>query len=86
MMRAVPVTVTVLLFAALRERAGSAELEVTVPDGTPIDGIWPWLPAPLGRADAPSGVRYARNDNWAAPGGVLAGGDRIALVLPVSGG
>lgn len=85
-MDGVPVTVTVMLFAALRERAGHSELDVAVPDGTPIEGLWQWLPEPLGRPDAPPGVRYARNDDWAAPGTALAAGDRVALLMPVSGG
>jgi molybdopterin converting factor small subunit len=79
-------TVTVLLFSALRDRAGRADVTVTVPDGTAVDGVWPWLPEAIRRDVAPPGVRYARNDDWAAPTTPLTAGDTLALMLPVSGG
>jgi molybdopterin converting factor small subunit len=81
-----PVVVTVLLFAALRDRAGRDRCEIALPAGARIGDIWPVLPAPLRRNTAPAGVRYARNDEWAAPETPIASGDRIAVLLPVSGG
>ena len=81
-----PVVVTVLLFAALRDRAGRDTCEIALPAGSTISGIWPVLPPPIGREAAPAGVRYARNDEWAGAETPVAAGDRIAVLLPVSGG
>ncbi len=81
-----PLVVTVLLFAALRERAGRDSCQITLPAGATVSEIWPALPEPLGRRSAPDGVRYARNDEWAEPATPVESGDRIAILLPVSGG
>jgi molybdopterin converting factor small subunit len=81
-----PVTVTILLFASLRARLGADECVVCAPHGAVLSGVWPLLPEPIRRADAPPGVRYAINDVWAPAETPLADGDRIAIVLPVSGG
>jgi len=79
-------TVTVLVFSSLRERLGADRCVVRVPDGADPTQLWPLLPAPIRRAAAPPGARYAINDVWAADTAALADGDRVALILPVSGG
>jgi molybdopterin converting factor small subunit len=72
--------VTVRLFAGLRERAGTSRLEV---DGvTRVGDVW----AKLGLGDAPGGLLYAVNREYAGPGDVLHDGDEVALIPPVSGG
>jgi molybdopterin converting factor small subunit len=81
-----PVTVTVMVFSSLRERLGSDRCVVCAPHGSTIAGLWPLLPQEIRRAAAPPGVRYAVDDTWAPADTPLADGDRIALVLPVSGG
>jgi len=81
-----PVTVTVMVFSSLRERLGSDQCVVRAPHGSAIAGLWPLLPTSIRRAQAPPGARYAVNDSWAAAETPLADGDRIAIVLPVSGG
>jgi molybdopterin converting factor small subunit len=81
-----PITVTVLVFASLRDRLGADECVVHAPYGAALTGVWPLLPEPIRRSDAPPGVRYAVNDVWAPAETPLANGDRIAIVLPVSGG
>jgi molybdopterin converting factor subunit 1 len=76
------VIVRVRLFAGLRERAGRGELELELPDGARV-------------ADALDAVRdvtvgvtvvMAVNREYADADVVLAAGDELALIPPVSGG
>ena len=72
--------VTVRLFAGLRERAGTARLDV---DGVErIDDIW----AKLGLGDEPAGLLYALNREYADRSAALEDGDEVAVIPPVSGG
>jgi molybdopterin synthase catalytic subunit len=74
------VRVTVRLFAGLRERAGTARLDV---DGVErIDDIW----AKLGLGDEPAGLLYALNREYVDRGAALHEGDEVAVIPPVSGG
>jgi molybdopterin synthase catalytic subunit/molybdopterin converting factor small subunit len=74
------VTVTVKLFAGLRERAGWSEREL---DGVArIADVWP----ALGLGDEPAGLLYAVNKEYAAAEHELADGDEVAVIPPVSGG
>ncbi|HEX3428975.1 MAG TPA: molybdenum cofactor biosynthesis protein MoaE [Candidatus Limnocylindrales bacterium] len=79
--------VRVRLFALQRELAGTREISVDIPDGAPIEAAWAaiveWHPA-LGPG-RPS-VRFARNGEYADPTTVLADGDEVAFIPPVSGG
>ena len=82
-----PVTVHVLLFASLAERAGARSVEVQLPGGTPVAGVWGYLPQAItGGVAPPQAMRWAVNGAWAAPGVPLAGGDEVAVLTPVSGG
>ncbi len=74
--------VRVRLFAGLRERAGTGELELDLPDGALV-------------ADALERMReltdgvpvvMAVNHEYADPGAALESGDEVALIPPVSGG
>jgi molybdopterin synthase catalytic subunit len=76
------VHVRVRLFAALRERAGSGEVQVEVPDGAVLGDVWP----ALSLGDEPPGLLYAVNREYAAPSSPLAEGDEVAVIPPVSGG
>jgi molybdopterin synthase catalytic subunit/molybdopterin converting factor small subunit len=73
------VRVTVKLFAGLRERAGFADRELDV---VTVADVWP----ELGLGDEPEGLLYAVNKRYAARDTVLAEGDEVALIPPVSGG
>jgi molybdopterin synthase catalytic subunit/molybdopterin converting factor small subunit len=74
------VRITVRLFAGLRERAGTARLEVD--DVTRVGDVW----AKLGLGDEPGGLLYAVNREYAGPDDPLNDGDEVALIPPVSGG
>jgi MoaE-MoaD fusion protein len=74
------VTVTVRLFAGLRERAGWSTREL---DGIErIGEVWP----ALGLGEEPQGLLYAVNREYADADRELADGDEVALIPPVSGG
>ncbi len=74
--------VRVRLFAALREHAGSGELELVLPEGAVVADVWPALR--LG--DEPTGLLFARNRTYAERTQVLEDGDEVAVIPPVSGG
>jgi len=76
------VRVTVKLFAGLRERAGTGERELELPDGARVADVW----APLELGEQPPGLLYAVNKAYAEPARPLAEGDEVALIPPVSGG
>jgi molybdopterin synthase catalytic subunit len=76
------VNVNVRLFAALRERAGSAKVEVELADGATVGDVW----ALLDLGDEPPGMLYAVNRAYADRGEVLSVGDEVAVIPPVSGG
>jgi molybdopterin converting factor small subunit len=86
--RAMPadIAVTVMLFASLREAAGTDRVTLTVPAATPVGAVWGHLPEPMRSTPPPQALRYALNDRWITPGQPMTDGDRVALVLPVSGG
>lgn len=72
-------TVRVRLFAGLRERAGWSERQI---EAARLVDVWPALE--LG--DEPDGLLYAVNKRYADRDTVLADGDEVALIPPVSGG
>lgn len=74
--------ITVKLFAGLRERAGTGERQVELPEGARLAEVW----ATLGIGDEPEGLLYAVNKEYAGPDTELAPGDEVALIPPVSGG
>jgi molybdopterin synthase catalytic subunit len=75
-------TVRVRLFAALRERAGSAELELELPEGAVVADVW----AALELGDEPPGLLFARNRTYTERTQALEEGDEVAVIPPVSGG
>jgi MoaE-MoaD fusion protein len=72
----------VRLFAGLRELAGTRATEVELPDGATAGDVWPALE--LG--DEPPGLLIAVNKAYVQRDSVLAAGDEVALIPPVSGG
>ena len=74
--------VRVRLFAALRERAGTAELELELPDGALVADA---LERMRGLTDGVP-VVMAVNQEYADVSSTLHGGDEVALIPPISGG
>jgi molybdopterin synthase catalytic subunit/molybdopterin converting factor small subunit len=73
------VSVTVRLFAGLREQAGWSSREVSA---VTVADVWP----ALGLGNEPEGLLYAVNREYAERGQELQDGDEVALIPPVSGG
>ena len=76
------VRVTVRLFAALREQVGSRSLELELPDGATVADVW----AALQQGVEPKGLVYAVDRAYVDREVVLADGDEVAVIPPVSGG
>ncbi len=74
--------VTVKLFAGLRDRAGTGEREIELPEGAKMGAVW----GVLELGDEPAGLLYAVNKEYAERERPLAEGDEVALIPPVSGG
>ena len=72
----------VRLFAGLRELAGTRATEVELPEGATAADVWP----ALALGDEPPGLLIAVNKTYAPRDSVLAAGDEVALIPPVSGG
>jgi molybdopterin synthase catalytic subunit len=81
------IRIRVRLFAIQRELAGSREVALVVVPGASIETAWTALVA-LHPVLAPgrSFVRFARNGDYADGDTVLADGDELAIIPPVSGG
>jgi molybdopterin converting factor subunit 1 len=79
--------VTVRLFAAHREIAGSGSVALDVPDGARVDEAYARICAEhAGLAGRGRGVAFAINREHAAPNAVLHDGDELAILPPVAGG
>jgi molybdopterin synthase catalytic subunit len=76
------VHVHVRLFAALRERAGAAEVELDLPDGAVVNDVLKRLGALIDGVPVVLAVNHEYADGDAA----LQSGDELALIPPVSGG
>jgi molybdopterin synthase catalytic subunit len=76
------VRIVARLFAGLRERAGTAERRLDLAAGATVGDVWP----ALGLGDEPDGLLYAVNRAYADRDRVLAEGDEVAVIPPVSGG
>lgn len=76
------VRIDVRLFAGLRERAGTGRRSLELPEGATAGDVW----ALLDLGDEPPGLAVAVNRTYADRAAVLADGDEVALIPPVSGG
>jgi len=74
--------VTVRLFAGLRERAGTAEMDLELPDGARVGDVLARMQDLI--RDVP--VVMAVNQEYAEREQSLHAGDELALIPPVSGG
>lgn len=82
-----PLRITVLLFAYLREVAGTDKLTLDLPEGSRLSDLWPPLserfPRFRGMEDS---LAWAVNHAYARPDQPLKDGDTVAVLPPVSGG
>jgi len=80
-------TVTIHVFASLRERLGKSSWKESIPEGTDTGMLVAML---AGRevdvAAVQSVIRVAVNDQWVSTPVQLNDGDDVALLTPVSGG
>jgi len=74
--------VVIRFFAGLRERAGTGERVVELPQGARVADVW----GPLELGEQPPGLLFAVNRSYASADTALAEGDEVALIPPVSGG
>jgi molybdopterin synthase catalytic subunit/molybdopterin converting factor small subunit len=81
------IEVRVRLFAIQRELAGRREVLLDLAEGASIEAAWTRLVelVPALAAGRPA-VRFARNGIYADPDELLANGDELACIPPVSGG
>ncbi len=79
---------TVLLFAAAREAAGSARLQLELAPGTTLAEVADQLVAELGEHMRPLLATCAMwlNGEPVSPSTALSPGDELAVLPPVSGG
>jgi len=81
------ITVQVRLFALLREALGVAKTALTLPAGSDVAGLLAHLAETYPNAHLPEKrFTVAVNRSYAPPERVLADGDEVALIPPVSGG
>ena len=79
--------IRVRLFAIQRELAGTREVPLELPDGATIADAWDAIVARFpALAPGRDYVRFARNSAYTPAATVLADGDELALIPPVSGG
>jgi MoaE-MoaD fusion protein len=81
-------TVTVRLFAILRERAGRDSVEIELPeDATVADAFECLAAAPgLGELVGRLPLRMAVNREYVGDGATISPGDELAVIPPISGG
>ena len=80
-------TVTIRLFAILRDRAGADHVEVELPESATVaEAIAAVAALPGLEAVGRGGARMAVNREYALPEQALSPGDELALIPPVSGG
>ncbi len=82
-----PVRVRVRLFAIHRELAGTRELRLDLPAGSTVEDAWTAIvERHPSMAPGRASVRFAVNGAYADAANVLADGDELACIPPVSGG
>jgi molybdopterin synthase catalytic subunit len=81
------VRIRIRLFAIQRELAGTREHALVLAEGATVADAWDALVADFpSLAPGRSSVRFARNGAYADETTVLADGDEVAMIPPVSGG
>lgn len=81
-----PTRVEVLFFAAAREATGTPSVRVEVAPGTTVEALAASLRARFPKLAAVGAVRFAVGERFADGATVVADGDVVAFIPPVSGG
>lgn len=79
-------TITVLAFGITRDICGQRRFTLDLPDTTRCDELLAILQEKYPPLRQLSSLLLAVNETYADPGVVLADGDEVALIPPVSGG
>lgn len=79
-------TVNVLLFASYADALGAHSLALNVPTGATVADVLGHVRAMSGAGQLPSEPLVAVNERYARRDRVLAPGDQVAIIPPVSGG
>jgi molybdopterin converting factor subunit 1 len=79
-------TVTIRLFASLRERTGHTSLQREIPPGTTAGEVLAGLRQEFPRLQSAGRIAIAVNQEYTDAARVLEEGDEVALIPPVSGG
>jgi molybdopterin converting factor subunit 1 len=81
-------TVSVRLFAILRERAGRDSVEIELPEGATVGDAFARLAETPGLAELVERMplRMAVNREYASAGTLISAGDELAVIPPISGG
>ncbi|MGH7873222.1 MAG: molybdopterin converting factor subunit 1 [Candidatus Binatia bacterium] len=79
--------IRVKFFAILRERAGAANVDKDLADGSTVGELWRELQKDYPKLDV-AGIRllYAVNQNYVEKNHSLKDGDEVVFIPPVSGG
>ena len=80
-----PIRVTLRCFAAVREALGTDSMQLEVPNGTTVGGLRQRLAEQHPRLSRVP-VAFAVNRDYARAESVLADGDEVAFIPPISGG
>lgn len=79
--------IQVRLFALAREKAGAAEVGLSIADDATVADLWSALVGRWPQLDAlGSSVSFAVNQEYAVRSRVLRNDDEVAVIPPVSGG
>ena len=78
--------VTVRFFALYRERAGTAEAEIDLPEGATAEDLLGRLRTIYPSLPSSNSVLIAVNSEYVGPADPLHEGDEVAFIPPVSGG
>lgn len=81
------ISVRVRFFAGHRDIVGQAELPIALEAGATVGALWEILSARYPRLAGYTGrLLFAVNQQYAEPATLLAEGDEVSFIPPVSGG
>ncbi|MCC6484939.1 MAG: MoaD/ThiS family protein [Armatimonadetes bacterium] len=80
-------TVTLRMFAQLREALGASQTELTLPENATGLDVWAWVRSSAPSLQLPREVcRLAVNCEFVSFDKILSDGDEVAILTPVAGG